>query len=140
MGIPSVTIPPARSAFNHTDLAGAEKESLRTLSPAAVPRTNSRPYEARSRPVGEDPQRRQVHHDVADRGAGRAGQRQRHRRRRAVLRVRPPLQEVSAGHLVAGRSRVIALTMFDLHEYAHSALRAGASGFLLKDALPGSAS
>jgi hypothetical protein len=36
MGIPSVTIPPARSAFNHTDQAGAEKESLQTLSPAGV--------------------------------------------------------------------------------------------------------
>jgi DNA-binding NarL/FixJ family response regulator len=34
------------------------------------------------------------------------------------------------------RSRVIALTTFDLDEYAYSALRAGASGFLLKDTLP----
>ncbi len=34
------------------------------------------------------------------------------------------------------RSRVIALTTFDLDEYAYSALRAGASGFLLKDAQP----
>ncbi|MFE4818121.1 response regulator [Streptomyces sp. NPDC056704] len=33
-----------------------------------------------------------------------------------------------------GRSRV--LTTFDLDEYAYAALRAGASGFLLKDALP----
>jgi DNA-binding NarL/FixJ family response regulator len=32
------------------------------------------------------------------------------------------------------RSRVIILTTFDLDEYAHAALRAGASGFLLKDA------
>jgi DNA-binding NarL/FixJ family response regulator len=31
-------------------------------------------------------------------------------------------------------SRVIILTTFDLDEYAHAALRAGASGFLLKDA------
>jgi DNA-binding NarL/FixJ family response regulator len=38
--------------------------------------------------------------------------------------------------LIAGlRSpRVIALTTFDLDEYAYAALRAGASGFLLKDA------
>jgi DNA-binding NarL/FixJ family response regulator len=38
--------------------------------------------------------------------------------------------------LVAGgsRSRVIILTTFDLDEYAHAALRAGVSGFLLKDA------
>ena len=35
-----------------------------------------------------------------------------------------------------GRSRVLALTTFDLDEYAHAALRAGAGGFLLKDALP----
>ena len=35
-----------------------------------------------------------------------------------------------------GRSRVLVLTTFDLDEYAHAALRAGASGFLLKDALP----
>ncbi|WP_454043062.1 response regulator [Cellulosimicrobium sp. Marseille-Q8652] len=34
-------------------------------------------------------------------------------------------------------SRVIILTTFDLDEYAFSALRAGASGFLLKDAKPG---
>jgi DNA-binding NarL/FixJ family response regulator len=33
-------------------------------------------------------------------------------------------------------SRVIILTTFDLDEYAYSALRAGASGFLLKDAPP----
>lgn len=34
------------------------------------------------------------------------------------------------------RSRVLILTTFDLDEYAYAALRAGASGFLLKDALP----
>ena len=33
-------------------------------------------------------------------------------------------------------TRVIVLTTFDLDEYVHSALRAGASGFLLKDAQP----
>ena len=33
-------------------------------------------------------------------------------------------------------SRVIILTTFDLDEYAHAALRAGASGYLLKDAPP----
>jgi DNA-binding NarL/FixJ family response regulator len=32
--------------------------------------------------------------------------------------------------------RVIVLTTFDLDEYAFAALRAGASGFLLKDARP----
>ncbi|WP_335989029.1 response regulator transcription factor [Glycomyces sp. MUSA5-2] len=35
-----------------------------------------------------------------------------------------------------GRTRVIILTTFDLDEYAHDGLRAGASGFLLKDARP----
>jgi DNA-binding NarL/FixJ family response regulator len=35
-----------------------------------------------------------------------------------------------------GRSRVLILTTFDLDEYAYSGLRAGASGFLVKDASP----
>ncbi|WP_329127085.1 response regulator transcription factor [Streptomyces sp. NBC_01465] len=35
-----------------------------------------------------------------------------------------------------GPSKVLVLTTFDLDEYAHAALRAGASGFLLKDARP----
>ena len=35
-----------------------------------------------------------------------------------------------------GRTRVLILTTFDLDEYAFAALRAGASGFLVKDALP----
>ncbi|WP_425354920.1 LuxR C-terminal-related transcriptional regulator [Paeniglutamicibacter kerguelensis] len=45
-------------------------------------------------------------------------------------------------HLLAGRTkdspgpRVIVLTTFDLDEYALSAIQAGASGFLLKDAPP----
>lgn len=33
-------------------------------------------------------------------------------------------------------TRVIVLTTFDIDEYLYSALRAGASGFLLKDAMP----
>ena len=39
-------------------------------------------------------------------------------------------QLVATGHA----PKVIALTTFDLDEYAYAALRAGASGFLLKDA------
>jgi DNA-binding NarL/FixJ family response regulator len=35
-----------------------------------------------------------------------------------------------------GAPRIVVLTTFDLDEYAFSALQAGASGFLLKDALP----
>jgi DNA-binding NarL/FixJ family response regulator len=38
--------------------------------------------------------------------------------------------------VAAGGARVLILTTFDLDEYAFSALRAGASGFLLKDAPP----
>ncbi|MFE2184872.1 response regulator [Streptomyces sp. NPDC059455] len=34
------------------------------------------------------------------------------------------------------RSRILVLTTFDLDEYVHAALRAGASGFLLKDVRP----
>ena len=34
------------------------------------------------------------------------------------------------------RTRVLILTTFDLDEYAYAGLRAGASGFLIKDAQP----
>jgi DNA-binding NarL/FixJ family response regulator len=40
--------------------------------------------------------------------------------------------EITASH----QSRVLVLTTFDLDEYAFAALRAGASGFLLKDVPP----
>ncbi|HZB60587.1 MAG TPA: response regulator transcription factor [Actinomycetota bacterium] len=36
----------------------------------------------------------------------------------------------------AGRTRVLVVTTFDLDEYVYAALRAGASGFLLKDTPP----
>lgn len=35
-----------------------------------------------------------------------------------------------------GRTRVLILTTFDLDQYAYAGLRAGASGFLIKDAMP----
>jgi DNA-binding NarL/FixJ family response regulator len=35
-----------------------------------------------------------------------------------------------------GQTRVLVLSMFELDQYVHAALRAGASGFLLKDAEP----
>jgi len=38
--------------------------------------------------------------------------------------------------VLAGGPKVLVLTTFDLDEYAFTALQAGASGFLLKDALP----
>ena len=38
--------------------------------------------------------------------------------------------------VAADAGRVVVLTTFDLDEYVYGALRAGASGFLLKDARP----
>lgn len=51
----------------------------------------------------------------------------------------PRMDGVAATEALCARAdgpRVIVLTTFDLDEYAHAALRAGASGFLLKDAGP----
>jgi DNA-binding NarL/FixJ family response regulator len=51
----------------------------------------------------------------------------------------PDLDGVAATREIiasGGPSRIIILTTFDLDEYAYAALRAGASGFLLKDAPP----
>jgi DNA-binding NarL/FixJ family response regulator len=51
----------------------------------------------------------------------------------------PGMDGIEATRLIVaagGRSRILVLTTFDLDEYAHAALRAGASGFLLKDAHP----
>jgi DNA-binding NarL/FixJ family response regulator len=57
-----------------------------------------------------------------------------------LMDVRMPVMdgvEATRRVVAAGsRSRVIILTTFDLDEYAYAALRAGASGFLLKDAPP----
>ncbi|MFI5800570.1 response regulator [Streptomyces sp. NPDC051677] len=51
----------------------------------------------------------------------------------------PGMDGIEATRRIAesgGRSRVLVLTTFDLDEYACEALRAGASGFFLKDARP----
>jgi DNA-binding NarL/FixJ family response regulator len=53
----------------------------------------------------------------------------------------PVLDGLRATRLICGdpalvRTRVLVLTTFDLDEYVYEALRAGASGFLLKDARP----
>ncbi len=54
----------------------------------------------------------------------------------------PGMSGVEATALISGderlsTTRVLILTTFDLDEYVFDALRAGASGFLLKDTLPG---
>ena len=46
----------------------------------------------------------------------------------------PRLDGLEATRRIAGATRVLILTTFDLNEYVYEALRAGASGFLLKDA------
>ena len=49
----------------------------------------------------------------------------------------PVLDGIAATRELAGSPcRVLMLTTFDLDEYVYDALRAGASGFLLKDAPP----
>jgi len=52
----------------------------------------------------------------------------------------PEMDGVQATQLIVeseSSARIIILTTFDLDEYVYAALRAGASGFLLKDAPPG---
>jgi DNA-binding NarL/FixJ family response regulator len=52
----------------------------------------------------------------------------------------PEMDGVEATRLIVASessARIIILTTFDLDEYVYAALRAGASGFLLKDAPPG---
>jgi DNA-binding NarL/FixJ family response regulator len=46
----------------------------------------------------------------------------------------PRVDGLEATRRLAGRARVLILTTFDIDEYVYEALRAGASGFLLKDA------
>jgi DNA-binding NarL/FixJ family response regulator len=45
----------------------------------------------------------------------------------------PGMDGIEATRQVVGGARVLILTTFDLDEYVYDALRAGASGFLLKD-------
>ncbi|MEU9889943.1 response regulator transcription factor [Sphaerisporangium sp. NPDC051011] len=54
----------------------------------------------------------------------------------AVMDIRMPgMDGIEATRLItaAGTARVVVLTTFDDHEYVYGALRAGASGFLVKD-------
>jgi DNA-binding NarL/FixJ family response regulator len=59
-----------------------------------------------------------------------------------LMDIRMPVMDgLEATRRIAGdeslaSSRVVILTTFDLDEYVHEALRAGASGFLLKDTMP----
>jgi DNA-binding NarL/FixJ family response regulator len=46
----------------------------------------------------------------------------------------PGMDGIEATRQLAGRSRILILTTFDLDDYVYDALCAGASGFLLKDA------
>jgi DNA-binding NarL/FixJ family response regulator len=48
----------------------------------------------------------------------------------------PNLDGIAATRQLAGGPRVLVLTTFGLEEYVYEALRAGASGFLLKDVPP----
>ncbi|WP_449062963.1 response regulator [Planomonospora algeriensis] len=52
-----------------------------------------------------------------------------------LMDVRMPVMDgLEATRRLAGRTKVVVLTTFDLDEYVYEALRAGASGFLLKSA------
>ncbi|MEU7586549.1 response regulator transcription factor [Micromonospora sp. NPDC049230] len=75
--------------------------------------------------------------EAAD-GAGALEQAQRLRPDVVLLDVRMPGVDglTVAPDVVAAGPKVIMLTTFDLDEYVHRALRAGAVGFLLKDTPP----
>ncbi|GLZ56731.1 DNA-binding response regulator [Micromonospora sp. NBRC 107095] len=76
--------------------------------------------------------------EAAD-GAGALEQTHRLRPDVVLLDVRMPGVDglTVAPEVVAAGPKVIMLTTFDLDEYVHRALRAGAVGFLLKDTPPG---
>jgi DNA-binding NarL/FixJ family response regulator len=61
-----------------------------------------------------------------------------------LMDVRMPVMDgIEACRLLRDRHpeiRVMMLTTFDLHDHVHAALRAGASGFMLKDAPPNNSS
>lgn len=48
----------------------------------------------------------------------------------------PEMDGIEATRRIGGTTRVLIVTMFDLDAYVYAALRAGASGFLLKDTPP----
>ncbi len=48
----------------------------------------------------------------------------------------PEMDGIEATRRIGGTARVLIVTMFDLDAYVYDALRAGASGFLLKDTPP----
>ncbi|MES9589181.1 response regulator transcription factor [Streptomyces sp. NPDC007076] len=65
---------------------------------------------------------------------------QQHRPDVALMDIRMPLLDgIEATRRIVrtgARTRVLIVTTFDLDRYAYDGLRAGASGFLIKDALP----
>lgn len=76
----------------------------------------------------------------ADDGASAIGAAERLKPDVVLMDVRMPgLNGIEATKHITGRlscTRVLALTTYDLDEYAFGALRAGAAGFLLKDTRP----
>jgi DNA-binding NarL/FixJ family response regulator len=78
---------------------------------------------------------------VGQAGTGREAVEQAHRHRPDVILMdvrMPDLDGIEATRRITGDTevRVLMLTTFDLDEYVYAALRAGASGFLLKDTPP----
>ncbi|MDQ2846418.1 MAG: response regulator transcription factor [Actinomycetota bacterium] len=78
---------------------------------------------------------------VAEAGTGREAIAavERHRPDLILMDIRMPDGDgiqATAAITASSHTRVLILTTFDLDEYVYAALRAGASGFLLKDAAP----